>query len=117
MFIAPEILNGKGYSYSCDYWSMGILLYYLYYGEYPFGVNAKKPDNVYKEILNKKIDILSSKEDDGKFTDLLSKLLTRNEKERLINFKEIIKQPFYNNFNFEKLKIKSIKAPYIPKLV
>ena len=117
MFIAPEILNGKGYSYSCDYWSVGILLYYLYYGEYPFGLNAKKPDNVYKEILNKKIEIVPSKEDDGKFTDLLAKLLTRNEKERLINFKEIIKQPFYNNFNFDKLKIKNIKAPYIPKLV
>ena len=26
-----------------------------------------------------------------------------------IRFKEIIKQPFYNNFNFEKLKIKKLK--------
>lgn len=53
LFIAPEVLNGKGYSFSCDYWSVGICLYYLYYGCYPFGGNAQRPDDVFKEILNK----------------------------------------------------------------
>ena len=54
--MAPEILKGKAYSYSCDYWSVGVLMYYLFYGEYPFGKNANQPDTIYKERINKKIE-------------------------------------------------------------
>lgn len=35
-FKAPEILKGKGYLFEVDRWSLGILIYYLFLGEYPF---------------------------------------------------------------------------------
>jgi len=52
-YIAPEILEGKGYSFSCDYWSIGIIAYEMYFNFFPFGHNAKDPMDVYKEIINK----------------------------------------------------------------
>jgi cGMP-dependent protein kinase len=52
-YIAPEILIGKGYSFSSDIWSMGICLYEIYYGIYPFGDNAYDILEVYKEVLHK----------------------------------------------------------------
>lgn len=52
-YIAPEVLLGKGYSFSCDYWSVTVIMYYIYYGTLPFGNNHTDILEIYKEILNK----------------------------------------------------------------
>ena len=33
-YIAPEILQGKVYYLSCDFWSVGICIYEIFYGSY-----------------------------------------------------------------------------------
>ncbi len=45
---------------SIDYWSIGIIMYELYFGSYPFGQNANDPMDVYREILKKYIVKLMS---------------------------------------------------------
>lgn len=52
-FIAPEILLGKGYSFPCDYWSIGVCLFYIYFGILPFGHKALDMIDIYKEIIEK----------------------------------------------------------------
>ena len=52
-YIAPEILYGKGYSLSTDYWSIGICMYEIFYGVYPFGNYATDIMEVYKDIVHK----------------------------------------------------------------
>jgi cGMP-dependent protein kinase len=52
-YIAPEILTGKGYSLSVDIWSMGICMFEIFYGMFPFGDNATDLLEVYKDILHK----------------------------------------------------------------
>ena len=54
-YIAPEILLGKGYNFSVDYWSVGITAFEICFGYFPFGNNAKDPMEVYKEVLKKYI--------------------------------------------------------------
>ena len=34
--MAPEVLRGKPYSFSVDYWSLGCILYQMVYGQPPF---------------------------------------------------------------------------------
>ena len=36
-YMAPEILSGKGYSYSADLWSLGVMLFEFMIGYLPFG--------------------------------------------------------------------------------
>ena len=52
-YTAPEIINGKGYSLSCDFWSVGIIAYEIYYGKCPFG--GSDVITIYKNILNQDI--------------------------------------------------------------
>lgn len=51
--MAPEVLQRRGYSLSIDYWSIGIIMYEIYFGTYPFGANANDPMDVYRDILKK----------------------------------------------------------------
>ena len=52
-YIAPEVILGKGYSFSADYWSIGIIAYELFFNFYPFGNEASDPMEVYKEVLKR----------------------------------------------------------------
>ena len=36
-YLSPEILLGQGYSFSYDYWSIGIVFKEMTYKKYPFG--------------------------------------------------------------------------------
>lgn len=68
-YLSPEIINNSGYDYSCDFWSLGILLYMLATGIPPFiGANDYE---IYNNILNKQ---LRFKEEDisDELKDLLS---------------------------------------------
>ena len=52
-YLAPEIILGEDYSYSVDYWSIGITIYEIFYGHYPFGNLAKSPKDIYDEVINR----------------------------------------------------------------
>lgn len=45
--MAPEIVLGKGYSFSVDWWSLGIMMYEMVCGWLPFGENVEDPVAVY----------------------------------------------------------------------
>jgi serine/threonine protein kinase len=40
-YLAPEILKGKGYGFSCDWWCLGCLLYEMLMSVPPFYGNNK----------------------------------------------------------------------------
>lgn len=52
-YMAPEVMLGNGYGKSCDYWSLGICLFEIYYGYLPFSNNSNDIMEVYKTIINK----------------------------------------------------------------
>jgi cGMP-dependent protein kinase len=78
--MAPEVIQGKGYTLSVDYWSLGICLYEFLCGHVPY--EDDDPFKIYQLIIKSPIKIPEFMDDlDAK--DLIMKLLNKNPKYRL----------------------------------
>jgi serine/threonine protein kinase len=94
-FYAPEVLEKGIYTEKSDLFSLGILMYYLCFNEYPF--EGKK-----NEILDKIKKGINKKADNPEFDDLLKNLLNGNENER-ISWEDYFKHEFFRtNQDFNK---------------
>lgn len=51
-YMSPEMINGKGYAYSTDFWSLGICLYEIVFGDVPFGNDKEDPFEIFECIQN-----------------------------------------------------------------
>ena len=91
-FMAPEVIKEKNSKYknNCDLFSIGVTIYYLYFGKYPFN---RKYIGVQPTILDIKIN------EDKQLEDLLIKLLKENPDER-ITWKDYFAHPFFNQYEY-----------------
>ena len=113
-FLPPEVLLGKGYSFSCDYWSIGVCIYYIYYGILPFGNNSTEINDTYKEIIEKNISFPDN--NNIEINSLLTSLLDKNENNRIkfLDFKNIKNHVFFKNINWDALLSYKLKPPFVP---
>ena len=89
--MSPEILKGGEnlISNKSDIWSLGIIIYYMLFKEYPY--NGKTEFQIIKEIeSNKQLKPIDNKELD----DLIKKMLVININER-ISWEEYFQHPFF----------------------
>lgn len=54
-YMAPEVINSKGYGTMVDLWSLGVCMFEFMCGFVPFGEDEDDPFNVYKTIINSKL--------------------------------------------------------------
>ena len=90
---APEVLNAESISNKSDIWSLGIIIYYMLFKEYPF--NGESEEDILKEIdSNKKLNDIK----DNNLNDLISKMLIKDENER-ISWNDYFNHPFFKKNN------------------
>ena len=112
-YLAPEIIFGKGYDKTCDWFSFGVVIFEMFCGYHPFGKKNKKIDpTIYlrKTYIPEKVG--------KKAKDLIEKLFVSNPKNRL-GYKsadEIKNHPFFKDIDFKKVLNKEYKPPFIPQL-
>ena len=111
-YISPEVLIGKGYSFSCDYWSIGILAFEIYYNYYPFGNEANDPMEVYSDILKK--DLSLPYNGDKSVNNFIKAVLNKKVSKRLSSLEQAKKHEFFKEFNWDDLIDLHMKPPYIP---
>jgi cGMP-dependent protein kinase len=116
-YIAPEIIAGHGYNLSSDYWSAGILLYELLYGELPFGEEENDAYSIFESILQCKLRFPTDSDNKDKVKDLLGQLICKNSTSRLNGGLEALKgHPWFISINWEKLIRKALPTSYKPIL-
>ena len=87
----PEILlNGTDYSFASDLWSIGVLLYKIAFGKYPY--EGKGAVELYMKIMQGAQQL--EKSGDKNFDDLISRLLHK-DKERRITYEQYFNHPFF----------------------
>jgi cGMP-dependent protein kinase len=119
-YIAPEILTGKGYSFSCDYWSIGIIAYEIYYRCFPFGNGAKDAMDIYNDIIyNNEFNFPIENKYADKivllFNVLIKGLLTKEPEKRLCNLKKIKKLEIFDDYDWNGLLNKEVNTPFKPE--
>ena len=113
-YISPEILQGKGYSLSCDFWSLGICMYEIFYGKYPFGNYANEVIEIYKEILKYDFSFPVENSKVYNVNSFIRCLLNKKVNERVCDVSKLKKKNFFDGFDFDKLNDFKLKAPYKP---
>ncbi|KAK4237446.1 kinase-like domain-containing protein [Achaetomium macrosporum] len=114
-YIAPEIFTGHGYSFDCDWWSLGTIMFECLVGWPPFC--AEDSHDTYRKIVNWRQSLYFP--DDiqlGVEAENLIRSLICNSENRLGRggAHEIKNHAFFRGVEFDSLR--RIRAPFEPRL-
>jgi serine/threonine kinase 32 len=119
-YMAPEILAKRGYSYTIDWWSLGVCAYELVFGRRPFRgkTNSDLTHSIAKDKLRFPEDAESKCSRAG--MQALAGFLDRDITRRLgckahgEGFEDIRRHPWFNGIDWETLGTKEQTSPFIP---
>ncbi|GAB5358033.1 hypothetical protein AAMO2058_000423900 [Amorphochlora amoebiformis] len=109
-YIAPEVFNQQGYGQSCDWWSLGVIMYECLVGYPPF--YADDPLTTCRNIVNWQNHLVFPQEANltRHSESMMRQLMT--DKQQRVGFTDLKKHPFFAKVDWQKLRSK--KGPIIP---
>ena len=122
---APEVILKKFYSFSVDFWSLGVVMFEFILGICPFSQTHSKMERdqatCYWRIQYPKVIENGSDNDRTKkpiafpedLKNLIQGLLRRRQAQRL-GLYEVRSHPFFRSISWEKLKQRQVDPPYVP---
>ena len=114
-YMSPEMIMLKGYNSCATYWSLGIVLFEILCKDVPFGAKETDPIKIYEMILEKRIIYNKESQNVLAGKNIIEQLLCKNPEMRMPGGVSKFKTDVYfNNINWDLLKLKKIRAPVIP---
>ncbi|KAH7881789.1 kinase-like domain-containing protein [Phlebopus sp. FC_14] len=118
-YMAPEILAKRGYTYTIDWWSLGICAYELLFGRRPFRgkTNSDLTHSISKDSLRFPEDADKKCSRAGMMA--LKGFLDRDPTKRLScksgeGFEEIRRHPWFQSIDWLSLETKELRPPFTP---
>lgn len=114
-YIAAEIVASKPYTYSVDWWSLGVLIFELISGKTPF--RASDSEGIYTNIQIGKIQWTA--EVVGPIKEVCSGLLESDPRKRLGSkgSEDIKKASWFNGVQWDKIGHRGVNPPIIPSIL
>ncbi|XP_048581828.1 ribosomal protein S6 kinase-related protein isoform X2 [Nematostella vectensis] len=105
-YMAPEVLKGECYTAACDWWSLGIVMFTLLAGKYPYA--CQEDHNAQRNVVEETgYEVPSHVCESAR--DLLSQLLQKDPKLRLTSLESARSHPFFNCLSFDDVMAKKSK--------
>mgnify|MGYP000998716743 FL=1 len=107
--MAPEVILGNGYTFTADYYSLGVLAYELIYGNPPF-YRKKAGEDIFIQVI--KETPVYSKQVSEEMQDFMNKLLVKNPTQRLgaNGYQEIMLHPWLAGIDFSKVSRRELPS-------
>mmetsp|Transcript_24926 Transcript_24926/g.37294 ORF Transcript_24926/g.37294 Transcript_24926/m.37294 type:complete len:714 (+) Transcript_24926:284-2425(+) len=120
LYMAPEIILGKGHNKSADHWSFGVLIYELTIGKSPFYKKGQTHNDTFIGIIRNQYSFPQSLSISEDSKDLIQRLLVVNPANRLGNFSkadtEVREHSWFSEVSFVGLVQRDIRPPWIPDI-
>ena len=113
-YMAPEVINGKGYNIQVDYWSLGIIIFEFVYCNVPFAAKEDDPYMIYEKILERKL-VFPERGSIPIANKLIVQLLSMNPSLRG-TIEGIKNHKWFKSVPWDNLLSKIFKPPYIPQI-
>ncbi|QID85156.1 serine/threonine-protein kinase dbf2 [Saccharomyces pastorianus] len=116
-YMALEVLEGKKYDFTVDYWSLGCMLFESLVGYTPF--SGSSTNETYDNLRRWKQTLRRPRQSDGRaaFSDRTWDLITRliaDPINRLRSFEHVKRMPYFADIDFSTLR--SMIPPFTPQL-
>lgn len=116
-YMAPEILNQKGYGLNVDLWSIGICLYEFMCGLVPFGEDCEDPFEVYQLLATQPLQYPAYflKKENRVAKKMIEQLLSRSPDARLGgSFAALKAHQWFDQLDWDQLLEGRVEPPYVP---
>ncbi|KAJ2723663.1 hypothetical protein GGI07_002458 [Coemansia sp. Benny D115] len=118
-YMAPEVVSGVGYTYSVDWWSLGVVMYECIYGKRPFH-NKKRNDDLKRALLYEEIQfpIIADVQVSYDCISAMRGFLNKDPSQRLGcgpgGMEAVKSHPFFASINWDLLEAKQLEPPFAP---
>merc|ERR550537_180457 len=120
-YLAPEVIEGHGYTICVDVWSLGVMFYEFVCGRLPFGDGHDDDGEILASVMGDKLEF-PPKYNDSAGKKLMQALLERNPSTRLgagvHGFADIKSNKYFkvgvSGDLFSKIIGREIEAPVVP---
>ncbi|CAK0838742.1 unnamed protein product [Prorocentrum cordatum] len=121
VFMAPEMILGKGYTTVADLWSLGVCLYDFVVGEFPFANGLSNWGEIANQVVSAELRF-PPREDEPRWeaiVSLIRGLLNRDPVRRLgagfEGFTTLKEHAFFRGLDWDRLLGRELIPPFLPE--